>query len=119
MFGEFPSVAKSALVVTTTCVLLTVLFAFSTKSTSDDPRGVPADLLTQSKQWFEMAKQDSDPTVSYQHAVLSQSFINVARHLASDDEIDRATGLNVRSYTKKVDELVQTLRSHIGRKRRK
>ena len=53
------------------------------------------ELVRQSAQLYETAKQDKDPALALQHASEALAILSVARHLAADTAIEKASGVKV------------------------
>ena len=53
------------------------------------------DLVRQSAQLYETAKQDKDAALALQHVSESLAILSVARHLAADAVIEQATGIKI------------------------
>ena len=53
------------------------------------------ELVRQSAQLYEMARQDKDPAIALQHASESIAILSVVRHLAADSVIEHASGVKV------------------------
>ena len=65
--------------------------------------------VSQCVKWYEMALQDTDPLRKYEHMVLSQSYLNVSRHLAPDEVIEQQTGMHIRALQKRINSSVHGL----------
>ena len=51
------------------------------------PRG--RELLSQSIEWLRISEGTSVPLFAYRHAVFAMAYLNAARHLCRDDELQR------------------------------
>lgn len=61
------------------------------KSFSNKLRSV----VRQASQWHVTAKQDSNPLLSLMHSTYAVAYANLARAFASDEVIERITGLKI------------------------
>lgn len=92
--------------VATTVVLGTVVVATVARTTGD-PRGktfhrtiakrVPL-IVSDSIRWYNTSEQDHDALTKLQHCLYATAFIKAAKHICSDQDIQRLTGVCVEEY---------------------
>ena len=75
-----------------------------------------SDLLQRTMHWSEMATQDREAAVRLQHSAMAMAYLDAARSMSRDDELERACGVDVDRLAKTVDDMVtesrRTLRAH-------
>ena len=76
-------------------ILLLVMLLSSVLSRSPDLHVNLKDLVQQSAQLAEVAKQDADRSIALQHSTQAITLLSVARKLASDSSILEQTGVKV------------------------
>ena len=74
-----------------------------------------ADATRQAVQLLQTARQDSHPLTKWQHATMAQAYLNVARRLAPESTIERATRTHVRALSRRIDAELQTASSAVYR----
>lgn len=62
------------------------------------------DLLKSSAQWNLRSSQDSNPLVSLMNSNYAVAYLNVARSLGSDSEIEKFTGVKLDAFIKEIEE---------------
>jgi hypothetical protein len=77
---------------------------WSSRSTKNalDQRALK-DLIKSSAQWNLRSSQDSNPAIALMNANYAMAYLNVARSLGSDDEIEKNCGVNIDSFLKDIE----------------
>ena len=77
---------------------------YASKSTKNalDQRALK-DLIKSSAQWNLRSSQDSNPAIALMNAYYAMAYLNVARSLGSDDEIEKNTGTNIDTFSKDIE----------------
>lgn len=113
---------KVAGAVTATLACTVVALGIAERCMHQDPNGAIAETIEQCKRWLSVAEQDSDVLLRYQHVVLALAYLNVARHLASDDVIAQVTHVHVRVLAKTIETQAQahekTISARMGENKR-
>ena len=107
MHGADVALTTIAAGVTLASVVVTLAFDVAERKSRNNPGGVLTDTVAQCVKWYDIAMQDTDALLKYQHMVLAQSYLNVSRHLAPDDVIEQQSGLHIRALQKRVDVAIQ------------
>ena len=72
------------------------------------------ELLTQSSEWLRMSEQDATPLFAYRHAAFSLAYLNAARLLAPDAELQKQ-GVDVHLLFGKLERRLATLSKKISK----
>lgn len=56
-------------------------------------------LIKEAAQWSTIAQQDSNPLLALMHATYGTAYLNVARRLHTDSEIEAASNLRVEEFS--------------------
>lgn len=99
----YTEVVRVAASVVAVVLVFSMIANASDRRAHDDPDGLAADIVRQSIQWLDMAAQDTDPMTRWQHLALAKAYLNVARNIASDATIERATQAHVRALSKRIE----------------
>ena len=102
------AICKCAFGSTLLTILIIVALNIAEKQADDDPEGVAGDSMTQSLKWQRLAMQDSDVLTRFRHLLLAQAYLNVARHFATDECIERTSRVHVRAMCTKIDKDVMS-----------
>lgn len=113
--GDARHVRTAGMVVGVVVVLSLVTSMTDRRPSNDDPDGTAADVMKQALKWSDTAAQDNDVLMRWQHLSLAKAYLNVARHIASDVAIERASRTNVRALSRRVDEEMQATVSSLYR----
>ena len=62
------------------------------------------DLIKSSAQWNLRSSQDSNPLVSLMNSNYAMAYLNVARSLGSDSEIEKFTGVKLDAFIKEIED---------------
>ena len=73
------------------------------------------DLLNQAMTWAEMAQQDQEAVFKFQHVTLAMAYCNAARVLSADDELMRASNIDVHSKLRELESAQRKLIARIGK----
>ena len=103
-----PESMRASLLITAIVFVICIASTISDRRATDDPDGIAGDVMRQALHWTATAAQDTDPMTRWQHLALAKAYINVARQVASDVSIERASGRNVRSLSKRVEQEMQS-----------
>ena len=92
-------------VITTVClIMLTILSKlFNENSNNSNIQGA-VELVNQSIKFKKIASQDSLPFIKLQHLIFSITYIQAARHVCKDSDIERQTGIDLRKLKKVIDD---------------
>jgi len=77
-----------------------ILWIFSTSRNTKnalDNRAIK-DLIKSAAQWNTRATQDSNPIIALMNSNYAVAYLNVARSLGSDAEIERVTGISIDTF---------------------
>jgi hypothetical protein len=78
------------------------LYSSRTTKNALDQRALK-DLIKSSAQWNLRSSQDSNPAVALMNANYAMAYLNVARSLGSDDEIEKNCGVNIDTFLKDIE----------------
>ena len=109
------ALAKIAAGVTLASVVVTLAFDVAERKSRNNPGSVLTDTVAQCVKWYDIATQDTNALLKYQHMVLAQSYLNVSRHLAADDVIEQQSGLHIRALQKRVDVAIQGMEKTLAK----
>lgn len=109
------ALAKVAAGVALGAVVVTLAFDIAERKSRNAPGNVLKDTVAQCVKWYDVAMQDTDALLKYQHMVLAQSYLNVSRHLSPDDVIEQQCGLHVRALQKRVDVAIQAMEKALSK----
>jgi hypothetical protein len=101
------SLAKIAAGTTLASVVVTLAFDIAERKSRNNPGNILTDTMAQCVKFYDIALQDTNVILKYQHMVLAQSYLNVSRHLAPDDVIEQQSGLHIRALQKRIDVAIQ------------
>jgi hypothetical protein len=82
-------------------VVLSLLFGSGStmhSSSLSDSDQVTKSLIKEAAQWSTVAQQDSNPLLALVHSTYGTAYLNIARHLGSDDDIARSSNLNLGEF---------------------
>lgn len=98
---------QNSLIVGLGLLVLTML----SKLLNDSPQSMNTqagvELINNSLKWRKIASQDSQPFMKVQHNMFAIAYINAARHIARDIELEKLTGIDLRKLLKSIDEQLQ------------
>ena len=86
----------------------------SSSSSSDDGAHRGRELLAQSAEWLRLSEQDGVPLFSYRHAAFALAYLNAARLVAPDRELQRV-GTDVHLLHGKLEARLTSLARKIGK----
>tara|TARA_E500000178_G_C16745323_1_gene627900 strand:+ start:274 stop:657 length:384 start_codon:yes stop_codon:yes gene_type:complete len=99
---------QNAVVVTTGLIILTIL----SKVLNDSPQSLNTksgvELLNHALKWRRIASQDSQPFLKLQHLTFANAYINAARQIAKDSELERVTGADLLKFKKAIEQQSQS-----------
>tara|TARA_B110000008_G_scaffold257327_1_gene275419 strand:+ start:4228 stop:4641 length:414 start_codon:yes stop_codon:yes gene_type:complete len=61
-------------------------------------------LIEQANKWYNICQQDKHTFYSMQHANYAVAYLHAARHIESDTNLERLTGVDIHKFYKKLDE---------------
>ena len=67
-------------------------------------------LVDQSLHWRDVATNDKNPVVKLEHFVTASTFLNAARSIANDVEVERASGIDVARLAQELEREVVACR---------
>lgn len=109
-----PPATKAALAVCAAAALVVLIGAFSGRgketavvATSSDALSTRA-LIKEAAQWSTIAQQDSNPLLALMHATYGMAYLNVARRLHTDRDIEAASNLRVEEFSATLQSNQQT-----------
>ena len=100
------------------CVLLVVavlsrVLTGRTRTGSRETQAKAVDLMRQSLRWHAMSMQDTNPVFGMRHSNYATAYLEAARHLLSDEAIQRTVHKNVhvlkQNITKQQEHMVGLL----------
>ena len=98
---------QNILIVTICLLILTVL----SKLLNDSPHTLNTqagvNLLNYALKWKKIASQDSQPFIKLQHLMFASAYINAARQISKDSELERVTGADLIKFKKLVEQQTQ------------
>ena len=62
-------------------------------------------LVRQASRWSIAAKQDESPIISLLHANYGAGFLWALKDIATDKEIEQATNIDIKEFTKKITDI--------------
>ena len=68
------------------------------------------ELFRQSLHWRDVSAQDGEPTMRLQHAAMAAAFLQAARAVARDAELERAAGVSVSRTARSLDDKLYAAR---------
>lgn len=83
-------------------VLVVVLCFIQQRQKSNSDHDNIGQLIRQSARWSVAASQDKSPIVAVLHANYGAGYLWAVKDLYTPDEIERATGLNFKTFERKV-----------------
>lgn len=100
---------QNATIVTTSLIVLTIL----SKVLNDSPNSLNTqsgvELLSQAFHWKKIASQDSQPFLKLQHLIYASAYVDAARRIAKDSELEKVTGTNLLKLKKLLEQQSQTI----------
>ena len=90
-----------ALTTTSALAVVCILAKLLEPHTGSYSHGV--DLLQLCLHWKEVAEQDQDNIVQFQHLVTAQTFLAAARTTNKDDELERSVGVDVSRLSRELN----------------
>lgn len=86
---------QNSIVVTVGLIILTIL----SKVLNDSPHNLNTqagvELLSHALKWRKIASQDTQPFLKLQHLIFASAYINAARQIAKDSELEKVTGTDL------------------------
>jgi len=76
-------------------------------------------VFRQSAQWYEQSSQDSHPLIALRDSIFACAYLNAAREIATDTEIEQNTGTDVTKFKKKLDDNQLTHMNRVSKMHRK
>ena len=95
-----------------TALALVARTASPAAATEGAPRG--RELLAQSAEWLRLSEQDGVPLFAYRHAAFALAYLNAARLVAPDRELQRA-GTDVHLLHGRLEARLTALARKIGK----
>jgi hypothetical protein len=80
--------------VITLCMLFNFVGSSALRGRSDVYKKA-YDLVKQSQRWLAMSVQDTNPMFAMRHANFAAAYLEAARHLVSDESLNKMTSKNV------------------------
>ena len=110
-YNDIPQkkVLKNSIIATVMISLISIAGHFSDRKASDNTDGSISDVVKQCMKWLSISAQDMDPLIKMQHLALAKSYLNVARHIASDTVIEQTSRVHVRAISKRIDTEMQNI----------
>lgn len=100
------SASKAAIVVCCAAALLVFISYFALNSspsidvsTSSSTALSTKALIREAAQWSTIAQQDSNPLLALMHATYGMAYLNVARRLHTDSDIEAASNVRVEEFS--------------------
>jgi len=92
-------------IITTVCLFILTIFSklFNENSNNSNIQGA-AELVNQSIKFKKISSQDSLPFMKLQHLISSVTYIQAARHVCKDSDIERQTGVDLRKLKRVIDD---------------
>tara|TARA_B100000683_G_C12481840_1_gene551672 strand:- start:1702 stop:2130 length:429 start_codon:yes stop_codon:yes gene_type:complete len=107
----------AALAVTTAVVVLAMIGKAARGERARAPQITRAarELLGQSQTWSDMAAQDQESLYKLQHTCMAAAYANAARVLAADDELLRASNIDVHQKLRELEAAQRKLVSKMSK----
>ena len=77
------------------------------------------ELMRNCLHWRDLSNQDTDMVLRLQHATLSTAFLNSARVLMRDAELERASGVDINALGLKLEKTVEEARGMLDARKAK
>lgn len=84
----------------------------SSPATDASPRG--RELLAQSVEWLRIADGTSVPLFAYRHTVFAMAYLNAARHMCPDEELQRG-GTDIYRLANRLETRMLALSKKVGK----
>lgn len=97
---------------TTTALLVLSLVSKLLVAPADDAHG--PELLRQALHWRDVARQDASAALRLQHGATAAAYLQCARVVARDDELERAVGLSVPQLHRALEQAVTEARQSVA-----
>ena len=98
---------QNAIIVSMALLVLTLL----SKVLNDSPQSMNTqagvELINHALKWRRISAQDSQPFMKIQHLIFAVAYINAARQIAKDSDLEKVSGLDLRKLRKLLDEQTQ------------
>ncbi len=83
-------------------LLLSILFKKIINSDENQLSKIINTLIRQAARWSAAAQQDESPIIALLHANYGAGYLWALKDIASDQEIEKSTGINVLTFKKKI-----------------
>ena len=107
---------QNAIGVTSALFLLTVLSKVLTDSYTNTCIPASIELLNHSIRYKKQSQQDSVIFIKFQHLVLAIAYLNAARKISKDNEIERTTGIDLNKLHKNLEDQISVCINNLNNK---
>lgn len=84
-------------------VVVTFVYSIVQTTGNSNDSNVAKSLLDQSSRWYKMSLQDKNPIFSMQHLNYALAYLNAARSVSNDTNLERVSGIDVHKLSVQLD----------------
>ena len=94
-------------------IILYVAYNYMNKKMNSHKNDTIKTLMRQSARWVMASNQDRNPIIALQHANLGVGYLSALRDIATDEEIEAVSGVNVQKFKSEIIKEQSAITKHV------
>ena len=94
-------------------IILYVAYNYMNKKMDSQKNDTIKTLLRQSARWVMASNQDRNPIIALQHANFGVGYLSALRDIATDEEIEAVSGVNVQKFKNEIIKEQSVITKHV------